>query len=191
MRLTSALTAPVAGVVSVASILAMASAASAVPAQQLTTTELRPLVLTTAQAIAATGFDGTLTAGASSGFKCGRQPDNHARYCSRIWDSSSGRAHPSISTVASFATAAAARAQISAEAGRVEHVGTVVKHSASYLLYFVPNLPGVGIAAIAQQAMGTDYAYAWCSSASSEPTALATECAANLLAAQVAKARSH
>lgn len=180
-----------AGVLCAAALVAAAPSAQALPARQLTAAELRPLVLTTSQALKATGFDGTLTAGVPTGFKCGVQPDNHVRYCSRIWDSTSRTAHPSISTVASFATAGAAQAQILAEAGRAKQAGTVVKQSATYLLYYVTGLPDLGTAAIAQQAIGSTYAYAWCSSAATEPTDPAVQCAAKLLAGQVAKARSH
>ena len=159
------------------------------PARQLATSQLRPLVLTTAQAGQATGFDGVMTPGVPTSFKCGRQPDNHANYCSRIWDSTSGKAHPTISTVASFASAKAARAQIVAETGHGTKAGTIVSSSATQVVYFVTDLPGIGTAAIAQQAMGSAYAYAWCSSATTEPTGPAVQCAKDLLAAQVTKAR--
>jgi hypothetical protein len=171
--------------------VATAPAAHALPARQLTTAEQRPLVLTTSQAQKATGFAGTLAPGVPTAFKCGVQPDNHARFCSRIWDSTSNTAHPVISTVASFASAAAARAQILSESGNAKQVGTVVKQSATYLLFSFEGPPDVGSAAIAQQAIGSTYAYAWCGSAPGEPSGLVATCAANLLAAQVAKARSH
>ena len=178
---------------SLAAAAAMGTA-SGVPAQslrQLTSAELRPLVVTTSQAQLATGFVGTLSPGTPTAFKCGVQPDSHANFCSRIWDSSSPSAHPTISTVASFTSAGAARAQIRAESGRGADAGTIVEKSAVRLVYYVTGLPGVGTAAIAQQAIGSTYAYAWCSSAATEPTGPAVKCAQDLLAAQVARVRSH
>ena len=163
--------------------------AQALPARQLATAELRPLVLTTAQAQQASGLGGALRPGTPAEYKCGRQPDNHARYCSHIWDSPSAAAHPTISTVASFSSAKAARTQIVAETRNGTRAGTVVSSSATQVVYFVTGLPGIGTAAIAQQAMGSTYAYAWCSSATTEPTGPAVQCAKDLLAAQVTKAR--
>jgi hypothetical protein len=171
-------------------LLGGAVSASAQGAGQLSTAQLRPLVLTTAGARHATGFVGTMRPGTPVEFKCGRQPDNHAQFCSHIWDSPSEFAHPTISTVASFATAKAAQAQIRAEAARAKQAGTIVSNSKSQLVYFVSNLPGVGTAAIAQQALGSTYAYAWCSSASTEPTGPAVQCARDLLAAQATRARA-
>jgi len=170
-------------------LVAAAPAAHSMAARQLTTTELRPLVLTTAEAQRASGFEGMLRPGTPVEYKCGRQPDNRANFCSRIWDSTSGKAHPTISTVASFSSAKAARAQIVTETRNGTRAGTVVSSSATQVVYFVTGLPGIGTAAIAQQAMGSTYAYAWCSSATTEPTGQAVQCAKDLLAAQVSKAR--
>jgi hypothetical protein len=154
------------------------------------TLQLRPLLLTTSQAIKATGFTGTLTPGTPLETRCGRQPQTKAPYCSHVWESIGAKAHPTISTVASFASAVAARAFIQGEAGRAERAGTIVEKSATRLVYFVTGLPDIGTAAVAQQSTGSTYTYAWCTSAASEPTAPAVQCAKDLLAAQTKKAIS-
>ena len=171
-------------------LLAGAPLANAMPTRQLTTTELRPLVLTTAQAMSATGFEGTLIQFKPRGFRCGYQEQTKAPYCSRIWSSPGDVAHPSITTVAAYGTPQQARAQIASEAARAGQAGTVLESSPTLLVYVVTIEGEVGNAAIAQRAVGSLYAYAWCGSAASEPTEPAVQCARDLLGAQVAKARS-
>lgn len=173
--------------VAAAALLVGSPLAQAQPARALTTGELRPLVLTTSQAKQATGFVGTLTQRETDGFRCGRQKQTKAPYCSRIWESPLETAHPSIATVASYATPQAARAQILAQAGEAQRAGTIVERSGTLLVYYATNVPYVGTAAIAQQAIGANYAYAWCSSSALQPTGPAVKCAQDLLAAQVAR----
>ena len=191
MRRASNVTWLVTGVLSVALLVGSAPVVHAVAARQLTTAELRPLVLTTPQARQATGFGGDLSPGTPAAFKCGRQPDNQATFCSRIWNSTSQAAHPTISTVASFASAGKAQAQILDEAGRAKQVGTIVKQSPTYLLYSLEGPPDLGRVAVAQQSVGSTYLYAWCTSAPSGPMSAGATCAADLLKAQGAKAAGH
>lgn len=159
-----------------------AQVADAAPTQKLTLTQIKPLLLTAAEAQAATGpwvIDATVT--------CAKRPV--ANQCSSAYTSQMGRASASRAIIDSVASSKVARSlikeRITRDVGRVKV--TVLSKSASEVVF--RHDAGIGNVFVAiSRANGDKVITARCSRPAKVSDNAAIACARALLVAQVAKA---